>query len=287
METANRAKLIFGDKLYQRRARKALPILVRQAQVGEPITYESLARELAMPNPRNLNYVLGSIGATLEQTSRKWPETIPPVQALVINKVTGMPGEGVSPFLQDGQVFRLLPSKQKRVQLEVVLQEIFMYPRWADVLDELGLAPSTPIDVVTKADEFLQSAGRGGGEGREHQALKERIEADPTLVGIKKKPDCVESEYPLLSDDRLDVHFVVGSERIAVEVKSRISSEQDVVRGLFQCVKYLAVMEAEQAIAQQPQNARAVLVFEGTLSPRLVAIKNTLGVEVIELEPTD
>jgi len=62
MSTAKISAPISGEKLYQERARAALPLLVRQAQAGAPIFYSDLADELGMPNPRNLNYVLGSIG---------------------------------------------------------------------------------------------------------------------------------------------------------------------------------------------------------------------------------
>lgn len=55
------AKYISGDKLYRERTRKALPLLVRQAQARRKI-YSDLAPKLGMANPRNLNYVLGYIG---------------------------------------------------------------------------------------------------------------------------------------------------------------------------------------------------------------------------------
>jgi hypothetical protein len=51
-----------GHKLYQERARRALPILVRQAHGRQTIVYENLARELEMKWALNLNYVLGSVG---------------------------------------------------------------------------------------------------------------------------------------------------------------------------------------------------------------------------------
>lgn len=55
METAQKAQPIWGSKLYQQRAQKALPILVRQAKARQSIYYSQLAQELGMPNPRNLN----------------------------------------------------------------------------------------------------------------------------------------------------------------------------------------------------------------------------------------
>ena len=65
-----------GNKLYQERARRALPLLVRQAKAGRTITYGRLADELRMPNARNLNYPLGSIRASLQLLGGKWGKTI-------------------------------------------------------------------------------------------------------------------------------------------------------------------------------------------------------------------
>jgi hypothetical protein len=39
-----------GDKLYQIRARKVLPILVRQAEAGTPIFYSAIANEIGVPH---------------------------------------------------------------------------------------------------------------------------------------------------------------------------------------------------------------------------------------------
>jgi alkylated DNA nucleotide flippase Atl1 len=52
------SNILNGEKLYQKRAKTALPYLVRQAKAGQKIYYSDLAKEIGMPNPRNLNYVL-------------------------------------------------------------------------------------------------------------------------------------------------------------------------------------------------------------------------------------
>lgn len=52
MDTAKIADPISGDKLYQERARLALPLLVRQAHAAAPVYYSALAAELGMPNAR-------------------------------------------------------------------------------------------------------------------------------------------------------------------------------------------------------------------------------------------
>src|SRR4051794_25528921 len=97
--TAKAAGPLFGDKLYQQRARAAFPLLVRQAEAATPIFYSALAEELGMPNARNLNYVLGCVGRAMEHLSKQWKEKVPPIQCLVVNKRTGLPGEGVGWFL--------------------------------------------------------------------------------------------------------------------------------------------------------------------------------------------
>ena len=87
--------------LYQRRAFSALPLLVRQAEAGQTIHYKQLASELGMPNPRNLNHVLGSIGNSLQHLGQLWRQTVPPIQAVVTNKASGLPGHGFIQFLDN------------------------------------------------------------------------------------------------------------------------------------------------------------------------------------------
>lgn len=279
MSTAKISAPISGDKLYQERARAALPLLVRQAQAGAPIHYSDLAEELGMPNPRNLNYVLGSIGQSMELLSKSWKEKVPPIQCLVINKATGLPGEGVGWFLIKKESFADLPLRQKRAIVDAELQHVYAYSKWNEVLKFLSLEPTkadfTPF--VSKASQWA-----GGGEGERHMALKDYIATHPESVGLKASTPNGITEHPLPSGDFLDVSFLQQKVWVAVEVKSAISPEGDIVRGLFQCVKYRAVMEAVQIAEARPQSARALLVIESSLPQSLVALRNILGIEVVE-----
>ena len=76
--------------------------------------------------------------------------------------------------------------------------------------------------------------------------------------------------------------FFSMADSIAVEVKSALSSEADIVRGMFQCVKYRAVLEAQQAAEGLPQSARAILALELKLAPKFQALKNILGIEMVD-----
>ena len=279
METAQIAELLLGNKLYQQRAQLALPILVRQASVSTPITYGDLALELSMPNPRNLNYVLGSIGQTLEMLSENWGIEIPPLQCLVINKSTRLPGEGIHFFVSNMADYKNLSNKQRRQVVDTTLQEIYIFNKWEDILSEFGL--KLPPQYFSNLSKSI-SHHKGRGEGKEHKALKEFISITPELLGLPTFLSPGEQEHSLPSGDCLDVFFKNQKEDIGVEVKSNISDVNDIIRGLFQCVKYQSVMEARQAVEGHSQNVRTFLVLGGSMPENLIPIKNILGVEVID-----
>lgn len=90
MATAQAALQIDGDKLYQQRARMALPILVRQAQAGSTIVYGDLAQELDMPMARNLNAVLGGVGRAITKLSKEWEQKIPATRHSLYEFPTGL-----------------------------------------------------------------------------------------------------------------------------------------------------------------------------------------------------
>ena len=123
---------------------------------------------------------------------------------------------------------------------------------------------------------------RGDGEGKEHLALKEYVATNPGLFGLPASLEPGEQEHLLPSGDSLDVFFRHRKEHIGIEVKSTTSDESDILRGLYQCVKYQAVLKARQAAKGEGQNVRTILVLGGPLPTKLIPLKNILGVEVFE-----
>lgn len=278
-KTASTAAGMFGDKLYQRRARKAFPLLVRQALTQQSIHYEDLAAELGMPNARNLNYVLGSIGISLQDLSKQWNEAIPPIQCLVTNKTTGLPGEGFDAVLLQGVSVAKLSTREKRKLVNAAAARVFSYTRWHDVLAAFGLGPVTsPLEKQIEATAKQQ----GGGEGERHRQFKMAIAANPSLMGLPSalKPGAV--EFGLPSGDSLDVLFRNQTRWIAVEVKTADAVDTDLIRGLFQCVKYMAVLEAWLGVVGKTVDIRVILVLEGKLPSHLISLRNSLGVELVE-----
>ena len=267
-----------GSKLYQKRARLALPLLVRQAKARQPITYGSLAKELRMPNARNLNYPLGSIRASLQLLGEKWGKDSPPaIQVLVENETTKLPGKGIALSPEIGISF------QSQVKAEQV--RVYAYQRWDDVLRDLNLEPAPSNAVLIKIAK--SSRGGGGVESEEHRQLKEYVRDHPKSLGLRHKSKDAKLERGLPSGDSLDVSFESPERWTAVEVKSAKSNKADQARGVFQCVKYEAVMEAELASkASWKRNfeVKAILVVEEKLDPDLWRLANTLGVRVCEVQ---
>ena len=257
----------------------ALPILIRQAEARKTLHYSDLAQELGMPNPRNLNFVLGSIGQTLEQLSKEWNTKIPPLQALVVNKNSGLPGEGIGWFLVKEEEFSTLPNHKKKTIIDAELSHVFAFPHWDRVLHALGLEP---VEGDFSHTIELASQMRGGGESDRHKALKDFVARHPASIGLPSNTPCGLMEERLPSGDSLDVSFSTQSSWIAAEVKSALSSAADITRGLFQCVKYRAVMEAVLLARSQVKDVRALLVVESGFPKHLLPLKNLLGIEVVD-----
>ena len=281
METAIVSKAMWdGDSLYQQRARQALPVLVRQALSGSHLTYGALAQELGMPNPRNLNYVLGSVGQTLLDMPDIKGLKIPPIQCLVVNQSNDTPGQGFGWFMPDPDEWKRLTPLQRRRATERLEQDIYAFPYWNLVLQQLSLDP-----VREDFDDLSRKAAgmSGGGESPDHFRLKEYVQQNPHLVGAKTRGCLGRTEERLPSGDSIDVFFDAAHEWIAVEVKSILSDEADLTRGMYQCIKYTAVLRAMASVSKdEGVDVRAVLVISGRLSERLLVLKNRLGVDVIE-----
>ena len=270
--------LLGGDKLYLQRARLALPYLVRQAKAGQTIYYSDLAEEIEIPNPRNLNYVLGSIGNTLIDLSKRTKVEIPPLQCVVINKRQELPGEGIGWFISPTD-FSKLNKTQKQKVVAAQLTKIYTFQRWDWVLMQLGLEP-----VLTNLDDELEKAKNfgGGGESELHKKFKEFISKNPSVLGLSSDLQNGIQEYKLPSADTVDVLFTDKELKIGVEVKSSISDTADILRGLFQCVKYKHLIEAEQTVNDEFPNSRVILALQGQLPDELTLVKNLLGIEVMD-----
>jgi hypothetical protein len=260
-------------------------VLSHQDRTLVGITYEELARRIGFfdkhgqPQPR-LGKVLGRMGHMLETIEASFPEGIPHIQALVVVKSgqnRGIPDDGIKEFW-DG--YDRLSRAEKENKAVTEWQHIGDFgSRWNTVLRELHL-PLVPAPVPA----VPQCRGRGG-ESPAHKALKAYIKANPQMVGVEAGADAFE-EYALPSLDTLDVLFKAPTCWTAVEVKSSVSDgvPGDYERGLYQLVKYTALLKAMRGDARYavPGAIRVILVLESSLPAALSALKARLEATVIE-----
>ena len=180
MTSAGTAEIARGidrnGALYQRRASEILPLLVRQAHAGQTIYYGDLADEVGMPNERNLNFVLGAVGTSLAQLSKQWRDEIPPLQAVVVNRATGIPGVGFVQSLVDPHLLDGVSKRTRKQVIDGMLAAVYTYPHWPRVLAHFGHTSAPTDDALVRR----AAAHRGSpGESAAHKALKTLVATPP------------------------------------------------------------------------------------------------------------
>lgn len=115
----------------------------------------------------------------------------------------------------------------------------------------------------------------------DHRYLKEFVAYSPAAIGLPTKLNAT-VEYAFLSADKVDVLFKTPTTWIGVEVKGLNSDPADIMRGIFQCVKYQALIKAAQRYEQVAVQARVILVLGGKLPHLFLRLVDLLKVEVMQ-----
>lgn len=152
-----------------------------------------------------------------------------------------------------------------------------------DALYSDGKVQSSQESSGSSRIEALLSAARGfggGGEGEAHKQLKLLAAQNPAFFGA---PDNAEGEveFALPSGDSIDLVFRCSKRWVAVEIKSIISGDADLLRGLFQCIKYEAVLRAMHQVSGCEVEMDVLLCVGKPLAPALESIRASLGVKVV------
>jgi len=258
------------------KVKQMIPILVRWAKNGlKKQTYGDMFRELGVEHYSNVGTALGYVEDVIKELRKETGEKVPTLNTLCKNKSTMLPSYGFKYVVDD---YNSLRPQAKKALADGYDANACDYDKWDWVLDQLGLKPA-PILTKEQLSELSKPIYGGGGEGEEHKVIKEYICKHPESIGYKKVKRA-ETEYVLPSGDRLDVYFELeDGTHVAIEVKPSISPEQDLVRGIFQCVKYKAVMEALRAVECADYNVDVLLVAAKKLSPLNQSLAKELGVE--------
>lgn len=273
---------------HKKYAKKCLAYLVKHIRDfkggNKYITYGELAEAVNYPKPYTGNLFGKQIGETLGVMGHLFDgmtidgETIPIIQALVVNSGNKLPSDGLKEF---NPSYPKLTATKKKDFLLSEYKKIFSFGgRWDKVLHNLNITP-----IGKKYSK--RKPGRGlynpyGSEGSpEHRALRDYIAAHPEMVGYDKNITGV-PEYPLRSGDSVDVVFESLNKLLGVEVKSERSGNDDIERGLYQCIKYSAVLKSERDVNQKKYDVDCVLVLATALPRQLYQVRDKLGITVFE-----
>ena len=272
---------VISTEATRQNVRLMLPVLIHWAKSGHNAhTYGDLIHAIGKSKFSGIGHALYAVQEVLNSLSKKTGnKDIPTLNSLCKNAKTMLPSEGfefVSPK------YNKLDEAGKRVFIEGLDSKACNYPHWDWVLDQLELKEATPFTVEQLEAIKKTCLNYGAGEGEEHKTLKEYIWKHPDCLGYE---DVVlaETEHILPSGDRLDVYFELSDgSHVAIEVKPSTSPDQDITRGIFQCVKYHAVMEALRTIECKDYKIEVILVSASIFTSQNRTLANELDVEFID-----
>lgn len=267
---------IIRTKRSQELVSQIIPILVGWAKYGlTNKTYGDLIHALGYTRYSGIGDQLGNVETVMRELRKMTGEEVPTLNALVKTPKEGIPSDGFD-FVYPN--YNGLTLSEKLVFVAGINEKALNYQKWDWVLDQLGLQPSK---IITVQELEAISVHGGGGEGKEHKAIKEFVYNNPDSLGITgviRK----ETEHPLPSGDRLDVYFETSDCRYAIEVKPSTSPEDDITRGIFQCVKYKAILEAMRKVDYGRYAISTLLIVAGSMSNRNKQLAEALEVKYVE-----
>ena len=194
----------------------------------------------------------------------------PPLNVLLVRQEDRMPGEGAGPFMADYLSDRRLAStgfrdrhpRRWRSACDEIATDVYAFDDWNELYrDAFGERLPAPTQPQGTENDGIRHARRG--EGPNHKALRLWVRDHPGKIRGGYANFATDTEVVLDSADRVDVVYYDPDSTVAIEVKSSDSDDTDLRRGIFQCIKYRAVMEAMDI--RQDAQVNTVLVTQRPL----------------------
>ena len=259
--------------------------LIHAAKSHRTLTYGQVKRRLEEQCGFDVIFTIsvGKVaGATMNAILDEFPDA-PLLNVLLVRVNSGLPGLGVVGYLATrypGRRWLRGDSVEKHTRwrelVEYEATRVYEYKHWDKVYRQIyGRRLPAIAENLKGSERDIANRGRGG-EGENHRSLRLKVKRNPGLVRPGLRPENTKTEVELYSGDRVDVVSNGKTGRIAIEVKSRDSNRNDLRRGVYQCVKYRAVMAAEDM--RRTPKIETWLVTETELPADLRALAHRLDV---------
>ena len=175
----------------------------------------------------------------------------PPLNILLVRQHDRLPGSGAGLFMADylgDERFRSptdsnIGDDEWREACEFLATRVYAFKEWGCIYRR-AFGDDLPDHVPPKGREQDGISRRREGEGPMHKALRLWVKENPGALSSSYRAFQTQTEFVLDSADRVDVVYRGPDLTVAIEVKSSDSDNADLRRGVFQCIKYRAVMEA-------------------------------------------
>lgn len=267
--------------------------LIAVALDGDTVTYGDIKHMLETEEDFSTVFAtrIGFVAGALMEHLQKVDPQAPLINVLVVNQVDRQPSKGAGSFmaarfgipkLAENRAKERYPNLWEETYQRAAA-EVYAYgpEDWAILFEKAFANKLTLDDIEGERDERKEGTENDGldynhrrygkgGEGPEHKALREWVTANPGAIRKSFASARTETEVDLLSGDRVDAVYYCEDRTVVLEVKSRISNEIDLRRGVYQCIKYRAV-RAAMDVRDEPI-IEAFLVTETPVSGEIAAL---------------
>ena len=211
----------------------------------------------------------------------------PLLNILLVRQGDGMPGDGAGSFMGEylgrprlGRAgYRDKHPRQWRAACEEIATDVYAFGEWDQVYRE-AFGHHPPAATPPEGAENDGVSRARSGEGPNHKALRLWVRDNPGQIRRDYRHFDTDTEVLLDSADRVDVVYYGRTMTVVIEVKSVDSDDTDLRRGVFQCIKYRAVMEAMD-IRSKPQVV-PVLVTQSPLPGDLAGLARRHGIRHVQ-----
>ncbi|MQY44352.1 hypothetical protein GG681_17035 [Epibacterium sp. SM1969] len=271
-----------NENLFQHALAPTMRWLIATALDGSTMTYGAVKARLEAEEGFSTVFAtrIGLVAGTLMERIQQVDANAPLINVLVVNQEDRMPSEGAGSFmaarfkkpkLRISNYKQCSPEKW-RSYFERAAAEVYATSgeEWAQLYERVFDEELSKGEIAIerrkrqngKEDDFGAGDRKYGscGESKFHKELRLWVTRNPQKIRGSFSGARTDTEVALDSGDRIDVVYHLKDRTIVLEVKSRISNDVDLRRGVFQCVKYRAVKAAMDVRENVP--VEAILVTE-------------------------